>query len=231
MKTYLLIFGLVAIACTQSDIEQGLYEELTKGPNSVEALESVLNAPEEHTAIILYMSTAVALKEKRAEDSGFLFYVAQLRVRFDKECFPPRDKGGNSPLVAYAALSQQLGSEINPAVMTEPKVLGKIIERIKVWNPRASKDYNPGYDFTERKTEKEAQDAAKPNRTKFISGMSDLCRLLDDAEYCAAFRVVQAYNLTRDNKRPTKESKDKATETMKRIEKAKGLKGFLGLSE
>jgi hypothetical protein len=42
-----------------------------------------------------------------------------------------------------------------------------------------------------------------------------------------AFRVVQAYRMVSDDKqRPTKEENEKATGTMKRIEKVKGLKGF-----
>jgi hypothetical protein len=50
---------------------------------------------------------------------------------------------------------------------------------------------------------------------------------LNDAEYFAAFRVFQAYRLASDDKqRPTKDENEKATETMKRIEKDKGLKGF-----
>jgi len=50
---------------------------------------------------------------------------------------------------------------------------------------------------------------------------------LNDTEYFEAFRVVQAYNLAIDDKRrPTKEENEKATETMKRVEKDKGLKGF-----
>jgi hypothetical protein len=49
----------------------------------------------------------------------------------------------------------------------------------------------------------------------------------NDAEYFAAFRVIPAYRLASDDKRrPTKEENEKATETMKRIEKDKGLKGF-----
>jgi hypothetical protein len=56
--------------------------------------------------------------------------------------------------------------------------------------------------------------------------MGDLATLLDDAEYFAASKIVRAYNLARDDKRPTKEEYEKAVETMKRIEKSKGLKGI-----
>jgi hypothetical protein len=56
--------------------------------------------------------------------------------------------------------------------------------------------------------------------------MGDLSTLLNDAEYFTAFRVIQAYKLASGDKRPTKEENEKATETMKRIEKDKNLKGF-----
>jgi hypothetical protein len=111
--------------------------------------------------------------------------------------------------------------------MAEPKVFAKAIERLKNWNPKAPKEYDPGYEFTERKSEKDANEAVKQNRTEFLSRLSGLSSLLNDAEYFTAFRVVQAYNKAMDDKRrPTNEEKEKATETMKRIEKDKGLKGF-----
>jgi hypothetical protein len=150
-----------------------------------------------------------------------------LRKRFDKECFPPKGTGGDSPFVAFAALSQQLGSIITPAAMAEPKVFAKAIERVKKWNPKVPKEYDPGYEFTERKSEKDAHEAVKPYRTEFLNRLGDISSLLNDAEYFAAFRVVQAYQLASDDKqRPIKEENEKATETMKRIEKDKGLKGL-----
>jgi hypothetical protein len=94
-------------------------------------------------------------------------------------------------------------------------------------SPKAPKGYDPGYEFTKRKTEKDAHEAAEPNRAEFITRMSELSTLLNDAEYFAAFRVIQADNLETDDKRPTKEAIDHATETMKGIEKQKGLNGLL----
>lgn len=110
--------------------------------------------------------------------------------------------------------------------MAEPKVFEKVIARIKKWTPKAPKEYDPGYEFTERKSEKDAHEAAKPNRTEFIEYMSGISTLLNDATYFAAFRVIQAYNFSSEDKRPTKEAYDRATKTMKRIEKEKGIKGF-----
>ncbi len=222
---FCVFVACVTAGCSQSTGGKGLFEKLTKGPDQVKALETVLKTPDEYPADILYAGAGAAFKEKRLEDSAFLFYAGQLRARFDQKCFPAKGTGGDSPFVLYAALSQSLGSTINPAVMTEPKAFAKAIDRLKKWNPKASKEYTPGCEFAERLSDKDAQEAAQPNRTEFLSRMGDMATLLNDTEYFAAFRVTQAYNMTRGDKRPPKEENDKATETMKRIEKDKNLKG------
>jgi hypothetical protein len=172
MKTRLLAFALLGILCSvafsQSAVETVLYEKLTRGRESVKALEIVLKTPDEHSTLILYTGAGVAFKEKRLEDSAFLFYAAQLRARFDKECFPPKGKGGDSPFVLYSALSQQLGSAINPSVMAEPKVFERALARVKKSTPKASKEYDPGYEFTDRKPEKDAREAVKSSRQEFV---------------------------------------------------------------
>jgi hypothetical protein len=225
--TFCSVILLASAAFSQSPAEKDLFEQLAEGPNQAKALETVLKAPDQFSSIILYFGASAALKEKRLEDSAFLFYAGQLRKRFDRECFPPKGTGGDSPFVAFAALSQQIGSIITPAAMAEPKVFAKAIERVKKWNPKAPKEYDPGYEFTERKSEKDAHEAVKPYQTEFLSRLGDISSLLNDAEYFAAFRVVQTYRLASDDKqRLTKDENEKATETMKRIEKDKGLKGF-----
>jgi hypothetical protein len=228
VKPYFAAFYVIVawstVCFSQSPAEKVLYEKLEKG--EAEALEPVLKTPGEYSALILYVGAGVAFKEKRLEDSAFLFYAGQLRARFDQKCFPPKGTGGDSPFLVYAALSQGLGSTINPAVMSEPKAFAKAIERVEKWSPKAPIEYTPGYEFQERLSEKDAHEAAKPNRTEFLSRMGDLSKLLNDPEYFAAFRVVQAHNLASGDKRPTKEENERATETMKRIEKDTGLKGI-----
>jgi hypothetical protein len=226
IAAFCVFVACVTVGCSQPSAGKDLYEKLAKGPDQVKALETVLKTPDEYSADVLYAGAGVAFKEKRLEDSAFLFYAGQLRARFDQKCFPAKGTGGDSPFLAYAALSQSLGSTINPAVMAEPKAFAKAIDRLKNWSPKAPKEYTPGYEFTERLSEKDAHEAARPNRTEFLSRMGDLSTLLNDAEYFAAFRVIQAYKLACGDKRPTKEENEKATETMKRIEKDKNLKGF-----
>ena len=215
-------------ACfSQSPAEKDLFNELT-GPNSAKPLETVLKAPEEYSAVILFLGAGTAFKEKRLEDSAFLFYAAQLRMRFDQKCFPPEGTGAEDPFLPCVAIAQAIGSEINPAVMAEPKAFAKAIDRVKKWSPKAPEDYTPGYEFKKRLTETDAHEAAKQNRTEFLNRMGDLATLLNDAEYFAAFRVLQEFDPARDGKVPAKkEESEKATATMKRIERDKGLKGFM----
>lgn len=225
--TCLWVFVVYAATChAQSAVEEDLYEKLTTDLDRAKALESVLKDSDTYTGIILFTAASVALKEKRLEDSAFLFYAGQMRTRFDQKCFPAKGKGGDDPFVAYTALSRQLGSVINPAVMDEPKAFAKAMDRLKKWSPKAPEDYTPGYEFTERLPERDAHEAAKSNRNEFLVRMGDLATLLNDSDYFAASRIVRAYNLATDDKRPAKEDYQKATETMKRIEKEKNLKGF-----
>ena len=130
-----VVVGWSGVCLSQSPPEKGLYEKLTQG--DVEALETILKTPDEYSAVILFLGAGVAFAEKKLEDSGFLFYAGQLRARFDQTCFPAKETGADSPFVLYAALSHDLGSVINPAVMAEPETFSKVIERIGKWNPKA----------------------------------------------------------------------------------------------
>jgi len=221
-----------AVAASRSKTDEELFQKLTNDLESIDESERdritevIFERAERCPPHILFLGAGAAFAEKRLEDSAFLFYTAQLRARFERECFPPKDTGGNDPFLICGALSSQLGSIINPAVMAEPKVFEKAIARFKKWTPRAPKDYEPGYEYTQRKSEKEALDATAPHRAEFLDRMGDLATLLNDADYFAAFRVLQQCGLSPPDKRPTKDAKEKATETMKRIEKEKGLKGI-----
>ncbi|MCX6952432.1 MAG: hypothetical protein NTV51_09740, partial [Verrucomicrobia bacterium] len=139
---FITIFAWVVSLHAQSAAEQALYLQLTtKGSESAAALKKILAKPESASAVMLYTASGVALREKRLEDSGFLFYVARFRAQFDKELFPPTGTGGDSPMVLFGALQQQLGGVVNPALMAEPKVFAKVLARVKSWKPEVPNGY------------------------------------------------------------------------------------------
>ncbi len=235
MKYPFLAIGVIAlcgsIAFSQSPAEEVVIEKLRKGPDTIGALETVLKEADQFSALALFIGAKVAIEKNRLEDSGFLFYSAQLRYRFDLERFPPKGTGGNSPFQLYAALSNNIGMKINPAIMAEPKVFAKALNRVKKWLPKVPEEYDPGYDYLKRMSEKHATKATNANRTEFINRMGDLSLLLNDPGYFAAFRIFQEYNFSTDDNAPTVEAYENATETMKRVEKTKGLQGFFGEEE
>jgi hypothetical protein len=220
---FLLFVGWPIMVSAQSRAEMTIHEDLRHGKTL--ALESVLRAPEKYSPVILYFGATLAFQKNRLEDSAFLYYAGQLRAHFDRDCFPPRGTGGDSPFVAYAALSQEIGRSINPAVMAEPRIFDKVLERIKKFIPVAPREYDPGYEFSERKPEQ----AAQAGRNEYIDTMSGLSALLNDSEYFAAFRVVRDSNRTGGNQHSKKY--EEAVATMKRIERAKGINGFFGKAD
>jgi hypothetical protein len=230
MKTLLILLtalSAVTVSLAQSPAEKGLYRQLTtKGDDSVAALNEILAKPQSVSAVLLYTAAGVAWREKRLEDAGYLFYVARFRVQFDKEMFPPTGTGGDSPLVAFGALQQQLGSVINPAVMAEPKTFAQVLARVKTWTAEAGATYEPGWAFSKRASEEQAAGSLQRAKTQFLAGMEGICTLLQDDAYFAAFRIGQDYNLKRGPERPSKEAFDAARATMERIESEKGIQGI-----
>jgi hypothetical protein len=219
--------GLLAtavVASAESKADDELYEKLQKtGPESVAALDGILKRSDRTNAAFLYMASGVALREKRLEDAGFLYFAAEIRSRFDMAAFAAKGTGGNSPGALLAALHQTVGGTISPAVTAEPKIFARVLRRVKTWNPKIPEGYFPGWEFTAAKTEKEAREAIRDGRNTFERDQNNLCTLLQDDLYFAAFKTVQAYNLRRGTERPSKESYDAAVQTIESIEKQKGI--------
>lgn len=231
MKTLCILVAALAFASAslaQSPPENTIYQRLaTKGDDSVTALKEVLAKSESCSAVLLYTASGVALREKRLEDSGYLFYVARFRAQFDKDMFPPTETGGDSPMVLFGALQQQLGSVVNPALMAEPKVFAKVLSRVKSWSPEVTGTYNPGWAFSEKRSKERAKEALQNGRMRFQEEMEGLCTLLQDETYFAAFRTAQNFNLRHGSERPSNEELDSAMATMERIETEKGIQGIV----
>lgn len=207
--------SMLLMGCRKPAAEGKLDTQLING--SIPALEKVLQSAEKQSAEILFTASGLAYKEKRLEDSAFLFYAAGIRTSIDKKCFPPKKEGGDSPFVAYSALAFTLGGTINPAIGNDPKKYANVCDRLAKWNPDVSSEYAPSYEFTERLAQKEASESAQQIRDEVLSKLKGVASLLNDPEYFAASQAMK-------NAKSLEETK-KASETMKRIEKEKNVKG------
>jgi len=216
---------LTTIRLQLSPSEQSICDTILK--DEAAGLEAVLRQPDERSSLVLFVAAAVAFNAGRLEDSAFLFYCGQLRLRFDEQCFPPQTADGRDPIRLIRDYSQELGARISPAVMAEPPIFSSVVTRVAQWRPRAPSAYSPGYEFGRRLPEENARAAAEPNRVEFLSRMGDFAALLGDDRYFAAMQVVKGLRLPEEDRLPTKEEYRAAIETMSRIAKEKGFDPFI----
>jgi hypothetical protein len=219
---------LNVIRLALSPAEQAICDTILK--NDAEGLKTALQQPDDRSALVLLVASAIAFNSERLEDSAFLFYAGQLRLRFDEQGFPPKPIDDKNPVHLMRGYAAELGAKINPAVMHEPPLFSKALARVARWRPRTPSGYQPGYAFDQRLTEEAARAAAEPDRVEFLSRMGDMATLLNDEEYFSATRVVKNLCVASEDRLPTKDEYETAVKTLVRIEKEKGIDLFQAMS-
>lgn len=227
-----LLAALPLSAATKkpSEMEQALMK-IEAAPTPADALAPmlfILAHSQEAPAMQLFLGSAVALGANRLEDAAYLFYVGQMRTRYDLARFPPKGKGGDSPGVALGAVSHQLGAEINPAIMREPASFAKVVARVEAWTPATPPGYDPSWEYAAVQ-EAEAKRQFTEHRESFSKQFGGLSTLLNDAQYFAAFKVLQEYNFSsyEQRQKPDRVKEKKAAEAkMLAIEKKRDIEGL-----
>ncbi len=191
--------------------------------NRREAVRLVLENSAQADAATMFIASLNANSLGQLEDAGFLFYAAQMRAVFDMKRF----KGGNTPGgvgAAFGALRNQIGEVINPAIVRNPKVYAKIVERLENWDMTTPKDYKPGWDTQGQVPGVEKAAVVREIKEGPLKGMRPMAKLLQDPEYFAAFHTYQDFNLAtyKEQQEPDRiAQKNAAEETILRIEKQK----------
>ena len=92
-----------------SPSEQAICDTILK--NDADGLKAVLERPDDRSSLVLLVASAIAFNNERLEDSAFLFYCGQLRLRFDEQCFPPKPINGTNPIhLMFSCHSLKTGS-------------------------------------------------------------------------------------------------------------------------
>jgi hypothetical protein len=228
----LAIVGFLPQSGGQSVSEKAIYYRLSiKGPDSIKALDEVLNRSADYSALVLYQASAVAVVNSRDEDSGFLFFAAQIRAPFDKAAFPALSKDVKDYAGAFAMLRALIGAKLMPKLYETPKTFENALDRIDSWSPKTAKDYEPGWKYISRVDGETATAAISGNRAQFMKQMHGYCTLLKNDQYRAAFRTAQDNNPTtirEGDSAPTQEEFETAIGTMKRIENESKIAGVSG---
>ena len=227
--TLLLLLAVPVIgAGTPSDLNQALagLQGAKSKEDAAAPLAFILAHAQEAPSPHLLIASAAAMQSKQLPDAAFLFYAAQLRARSDFARFPPTEKGGDSPGVLLAAMTQQVGAVINPAILREPKSFAQVVARISKWSIVTPSSYDPTWAYTATNPQAGAKEF-EVQRAGFVKHFGGLSTLLNDPHYFAAFRTVQDYNLgATAHDAPHLEAKNKAEATMLSIEKKMNIEGL-----
>lgn len=192
------------------------------------ALDFILRNAAAAPSLQLFMGATAAVGNGRLEDGAFLFYAAQMRSRYDLVRFPPTATGDETPTALLAALNQQVGAVVNPAIMRAPKSLAAVIRRVEAWTPAVPAGYQPGWAHSAGKADA-ASTLFATQRAAFSRRFGALSTLLNDPEYFAAFRTVQDYNFASEEQQRNaarKKAKVAAEAKMLEIERRRGIEGL-----
>jgi hypothetical protein len=225
LKTAIALCWLLAPGPPQKagGVPPNLDQDLLQGAPDAQrtAADYVLAHATSSSAFHLLAASLAELRRQRLEDAAFLFFAGKLRARIDRECFPPVGEGGDSPGVALGALGYQIGAEVNPAIMREPKAYTAAIERLRAWDPQMAPGYDPGWEYRSRKPAAEARAIAAKAKQEYLRPAEGLSTLLNTPEYFEAFKVVQDYNFAdvKEQLQPeARDRKERAEKSLREIE-------------
>jgi hypothetical protein len=226
----LMALPLTAAAKKQNGMDKAMtaIESAASPSDAVAPMEYILEHSTEAPAVHLFVASAVAMSLNRFEDAAYLFYTAQMRSRYDLARFPPKGTGGDSPAVALGALQQQLGAELNPAIMREPAAFAKTVSRVQSYKPAVPAGYDPGWEYGAVNEADAARQFAQ-HRDVFVKQMGGLSTLLNDKEYFAAFKTMQDFNFStyEEQQKPARiQARNTAEAKMREIEQKKGIEGL-----
>jgi len=212
-----------------SDMDRAMVQLQGTPAEQKTAVDHVLTHATAAPAPLMYLAAARSLDLGRLGDAGFLYYAAQLRARFDLKRFPPVDKGGDSPAVALSALSYQVGSAVNPAVMREPVVFKTVIEKVRAWDVTPPPGYDPGWTYATPSPPADARALAASVKADYLRPAEGLVTLLNTPEYFTAWKTVQDANFAPFDGKPHPEraaARETAEKRLREIEQRLGIEGL-----
>lgn len=217
-----LMFAAHSVTATQPLMNQFMESE----EKATKALRIVLEDTQVVDSTSLLFASSVAIQKDENTNAAYLFYIAKFRAQFDKAMFPPTGTGGNTPMILFGALTNQLGSLINPVIMRLPDQFAKSIALTSEWKPLVPEGYDPGWEHHGMTSVDTAMEQFQSAHESFNVGMGNIAKLLQMPPYFDAFLIVQDYNLSWDEGKPSKDEFDNAEKTMMEIEQSEKIEGM-----
>ncbi len=93
----------------------------------------------------LFYAAQAYLERDQKEKAAILYYMAQLRARFDFQRFPVLGNGIEKPQNNMTALSLLVGEKISPWVLSNPKRMSRIFDLVEETDLAVPYDYLPSF--------------------------------------------------------------------------------------
>ncbi len=164
----------------------------------------------------------------------FLFYAGQIRAKYEFTKYEPTEWGGDSPITYWNFLTSNVRTIFQDDPLLRPQEYSRFVTRIAGWNPHESTNFDPGWKYARVEV---SDDLAIRLRDKFLQQAQIISMLLNIPEFFDAFRVLREHNNPQEtNLQETQQSDTdtikrvrNAIDTMRRIEKEKGVDDYFHL--
>ena len=114
----------------------------TRAQKALDAVESDLGKV---PPTALFYAAQAYIGRDQKEKAAILYYMAQLRARFDFQRFPVIGNGIEKPQNNMTALSLLVGEKISPWVLSNPKRMSRIFDLVEETDLAVPYDYLPSF--------------------------------------------------------------------------------------
>lgn len=120
---------------SQKDVLSSLKSD---DPNTIKkAVKSILAAPNKYNPVVLYAVSARLFQQEKKDEAVFLYYVAQLRARYDSNLCLDKSAGQ-----AASQLASMFGQKINPYAFEDLKKLETTVNNVVAFVKNNEEDYD-----------------------------------------------------------------------------------------
>jgi hypothetical protein len=194
-------------------------------------VDAVLRNTPRIESMTMFIAADTAFELGRLEDAAFLLHAARFRARIDRDRFPARQQGSESPGIYLGFLSENAGQVIGPAALQKPDAMLAASRRFAAWDYGTIKTYNPGWEHSDPTGSPETY---KAMHDKMAQALITQAELMQDSEYATLVTSMSAFAAKHffetlaqdDTNHDARVTYERDFRRMVEIETAKGVKGF-----
>lgn len=170
--------------CALATLDTVVAEPATPHASANSLENAAIDAPVEQLNSLMLMTAAASARSSgEGEEATFLRLVGRARYLIDKQVYPPKGKGGNSPGVLMASLASGLSQSRQSIDEMQPEAMLRIAERLTEWSPAFPEGYDPGWKYDKTVDVEGRSKIVKTSLEKMASALRQKSRLLSSEDY------------------------------------------------